>query len=771
MKGGENINKKCFSIVFISLLFISCMSIVCATDNPNGITDAQLLVQDDNETALEQPMQADNIDVNQNTAELEDKLTASKKDTYIDAPNEVTYDVIGQNFEVKLLTTDNKVISDAKLTISINGTNHELKTDSAGKASLQIRLDDGHYKVTTRFQGNSLYNSCSKQTLLYINNTKVIEEGLSNLEIQEILDNAKANNVILFKGDVYENINLIINKRLTLVGNGNTLLKSNSKDAIIKINGKTSSLSSVSGFNLQSNGDGIMIDNSDYVTLKNNFITSKANGIVANNVRYLEIDNNTIDKNGENGIVLASADDCNIINNKITSNTENGIALSKSSNVYIYYNVINKNNENGIYTSNVIDEVNYGDVPSDLHIGNNEINSNAKSGINLEKMGKNLTITSNNINGNYNDGITIQETSNNVNITYNTINYNIGNGISISHIKNNYIYYNLINSNSFAGIKFNYDYSLPYNQDIRFNVIISNPQNEIDASETAFDHARQLAIGENWYGGVLHICPKVKTSNINLDINQVDVYLFNMTFYDTDNNIVSQLPPRIVSHKVNSGRSRSFVLYNGTGTFERDASDEDIIYISIDLATYSIVYKSDDPSYLHLEYPPYSPYVRPIEDVGKPYPNLPRPGLLEDIGNDEPGTGGNDDSGSGGNGGTNPGNENGGISQGNGISGNGNGTGFKTQSGNTNHKTSPGNGTAMQNSESSNNPTNNIGPTSNLPTAGEGQASGSQNVVKQIIIDEENIARISGISLIILLILLSTAFYYREDIKEMHSKI
>lgn len=747
------------------------MSIVCATDNPNGITDAQLLVQDDNETALEQPMQADNIDVNQNTAELEDKLTASKKDTYIDAPNEVTYDVIGQNFEVKLLTTDNKVISDAKLTISINGTNHELKTDSAGKASLQIRLDDGHYKVTTRFQGNSLYNSCSKQTLLYINNTKVIEEGLSNLEIQEILDNAKANNVILFKGDVYENINLIINKRLTLVGNGNTLLKSNSKDAIIKINGKTSSLSSVSGFNLQSNGDGIMIDNSDYVTLKNNFITSKANGIVANNVRYLEIDNNTIDKNGENGIVLASADDCNIINNKITSNTENGIALSKSSNVYIYYNVINKNNENGIYTSNVIDEVNYGDVPSDLHIGNNEINSNAKSGINLEKMGKNLTITSNNINGNYNDGITIQETSNNVNITYNTINYNIGNGISISHIKNNYIYYNLINSNSFAGIKFNYDYSLPYNQDIRFNVIISNPQNEIDASETAFDHARQLAIGENWYGGVLHICPKVKTSNINLDINQVDVYLFNMTFYDTDNNIVSQLPPRIVSHKVNSGRSRSFVLYNGTGTFERDASDEDIIYISIDLATYSIVYKSDDPSYLHLEYPPYSPYVRPIEDVGKPYPNLPRPGLLEDIGNDEPGTGGNDDSGSGGNGGTNPGNENGGISQGNGISGNGNGTGFKTQSGNTNHKTSPGNGTAMQNSESSNNPTNNIGPTSNLPTAGEGQASGSQNVVKQIIIDEENIARISGISLIILLILLSTAFYYREDIKEMHSKI
>ena len=49
--------------------------------------------------------------------------------------------------------------------------------------------------------------------------------------------------------------------------------------------------------------------------------------------------------------------------------------------------------------------------------------------------------------------------------------------------------------------------------------------------------------------------------------------------------------------------------------------------------------------------------------------------------------------------------------------------------------------------------------------------SGSQSVVKQIIIDEDDIVRVTGISLIILLIILTIGFYYREDIKEMKSKM
>ena len=48
--------------------------------------------------------------------------------------------------------------------------------------------------------------------------------------------------------------------------------------------------------------------------------------------------------------------------------------------------------------------------------------------------------------------------------------------------------------------------------------------------------------------------------------------------------------------------------------------------------------------------------------------------------------------------------------------------------------------------------------------------SQSQSVVKQILIDEDEFFKVTGISFIVLLIILTVGFYYREDIKEMNSK-
>ena len=69
-------------------------------------------------------------------------------------------------------------------------------------------------------------------TTIAINNTKVVPEGLSGAEIQKIIDNAKTNNVILFAGSSYENVNLVINKRLTLLSKSNTVLKSASTSGL-----------------------------------------------------------------------------------------------------------------------------------------------------------------------------------------------------------------------------------------------------------------------------------------------------------------------------------------------------------------------------------------------------------------------------------------------------------------------------------------------------------------------------------------------------------
>lgn len=49
-------------------------------------------------------------------------------------------------------------------------------------------------------------------------------------------------------------------------------------------------------------------------------------------------------------------------------------------------------------------------------------------------------------------------------------------------------------------------------------------------------------------------------------------------------------------------------------------------------------------------------------------------------------------------------------------------------------------------------------------------ASQSQSVAKRIVFEEDEFFRVTGMSFILLLIILTIAYYYRDDIKEMNSK-
>ena len=85
-------------------------------------------------------------------------------------------------------------------------------------------------------------------------------------------------------------------------------------------------------------------------------------------------------------------------------------------------------------------------------------------------------------------------------------------------------------------------------------------------------------------------------------------------------------------------------------------------------------------------------------------------------------------------------------------------------------------------SNSANNQVNEVSQSYNTPdtaVAGASEASSGdtgnpgsepQSVVKQIIIDEDEFFKITGISFIVLLMILTVGFYYRDDIKEMNSK-
>ena len=670
---------------------------------------------------------AETVSIMNDTQILEDANSLTK--THIDVACNTTFDVVGDSFKVKLLDSSNKSISNAKLTFTIGKMIYNATTGKDGIAGIPLKLKDGTYRITAKYAGNSRYEFCSKTTTVVMNNTLIVGEGLSNAEIQNIIDNAKANNVILFNGTSYDDVNLVINKRLTLLSNSNTVLKSGSNKPVISVSGKDSSSTTINGFNIRGNGNGIEIKNSDYVTIINNDIKTQSNGIVALKVNYLNITENNINGNTENGITLAASNKSYITNNKITSNGENGIVMAGSNKIYINGNTISKNGKNGIYTTNELDGVKYKEASKNLHINKNNINNNKMNGIFIYKAGDN------------------------VNIKGNTIKSNSANGISITEIGDNVIQSNEI-SESIVGIKFNDEYIKPKNQEINYNVIHHTSHVAVEARDTYYyDYGEQLEIGDNWYTDNKLLCPKVKSNNLRFVVSQVGANLFQATFYDSNGNVASLLPDRTLTYTSN-GQTYSITLSGGTGVFTVDAKDGDLIKATVDSSHRDNTYQDDVKETSNP-----SNGVSPTYD----YPSIEYESLYDDVGD---GTGDGDGTGEG-NGGDSAKGKNGSSSQ--------------------PHSQNTGNSSYSQNMDPTNGGSNSVSDVSqsseSVSTTSPASASDAgrsndansgaqqQSVVKQIIIDEDDIVRVTGISLVILIIILTIGFYYREDIKEMKSKM
>ena len=267
--------------------------------------------------------------------------------TEIDVKSYAYYTAIGGTFKIQLLDENKTAITNQNITFDLDGVTYHGTTDDNGTSSLKLRLADGSYNITAIYLGNSIYAPSSKTTSFTINNTRVVDEGLSSSEIQDIIDNARENNVILFNGDSYDDINLVINKSLTLISNSNTVLQSSSSCPVIKIQGRAASLTKIKGFTIKGSGTGILVNGSDYVTISNNEITA-GEGISAFDTNYLNITKNSIVENGKNGIVVLNDNYTYITDNTISNNGDTGILISKSNNTYIYSNSIKNNKYYGI---------------------------------------------------------------------------------------------------------------------------------------------------------------------------------------------------------------------------------------------------------------------------------------------------------------------------------------------------------------------------------------------------------------------------------------
>lgn len=705
-------NKKAFILVLFALVIFSLN--FCSAQEINNVTV-------DDSTPIST--------VNDNSIDYSDQTVlkaSSPIKTQIDVKSNTTFDVVGDYFKIKLSDENGVAIKNTKVKFGIGGKTFTKTTNSNGIASLQLNLKDGTYKITTKFLGDSNYKSSSKTATITMSNTRIVDAGLSNSEIQKIIDNAKDKNIILFKANTYSDINLIINKRLTLISNSNTVLKSSSLNPVITIKGKSSSVTTIKGFKIRGSGDGIRIVDSDYVTVVSNDISTNGNAIVATGTTYLNITKNNIVENSKSGIVIANTVSTYIFNNKINDNGVNGIELAKSDKVYIHGNSILNNGQNGILTSNSVNSVNYGNGPENLYISKNTINKNKINGIYIKKAGDNI------------------------NIKGNVILRNSENGISITDIGSNVIQSNEI-AYSIVGIKFNDDYLKPKNQDISYNVIHHSSHVAVEAKDTYYyDYGEPLVIGDNWFTDDKLLCPKVRSNNMKFVVSQVGPNTFQATFYDSKGNIASLLQDRTLTYEV-GGQKYTMTLSGGTGVFKVDAANGDLVKATVDSSHRDNTYNEDIKS-----------SSNPTNGVSPSYdypdiPYVPDEGMEGDSG-----------SGSGGNG------------NGNGNGGNANsGNGQSSQSGEN-----VGNSTNGQRSEpaaGSNNPVNdaaNAQDASSQASSSEGTSGGSgsagsqkQSVVKQIIFDEDEFYKVSGILFIVLLIICTIIFHYRKDISEMMSEM
>ena len=192
----------------------------------------------------------------------------------------------------------------------------------------------------------------------------------------------------------------------------------------------------------------------------------------------------------------------------------------------------------------------------------------------------------------------------------------------------------------------------------------------------------------------------------------------------------------------------------GTGVFNVDASNGDLVKATVDSSHRDNTYNEDIKS-----------SSNPTNGVSPSYnyPDIPYVPDYEMEGDSGTGSGGN------GNGNGNGGNAN-------------SGSGQSSQSGDN-----IGNSTNGQRSEPSagtNNPLNDAANANDAQDAssqagssegglGDSGSAGSQkqSVVKQIIFDEDEFYKVSGILFIILLIICTIILYYRKDIFEMMSEM
>jgi parallel beta-helix repeat protein len=400
-----------------------------------------------------------------------------------------------------------------------------------------------------------------------------VNSGMKNSDIQNIINNAKAGDTINFNEGNYQNVSLVINKKLNVVSkkavlNGNNSDKTNGQTTFVFCFTNKSSGAFLSGFNIKTNTDyAIILNNVKNVNIVNNRINGGNKGsIYIKASSNINLTKNTITNSGGNGVTIYASNAVNLYRNIIYKNHGDGVTVKNSQSTSLVLNQILSSGLNGITLNSTTNTV----------VHNNSINKNNCEGIVLYDT---ITtyITGNNITYNTLNGILFQDWTKNTFVSFNYLIHNL-NGIyldSVSYgdiIVSNYIARNNISSltqyDSFYtgnGIKVGDNYqdtnqrvliaynTFAYKNPLRFNIMGNNNYNNFN-------------VGPNWYGTndkwSSGVCPMISTCMLKAKFGLTPTG-FEMDIFDPSTNQVAPLATsdvNVIISKVNADGSTTTYL-------------------------------------------------------------------------------------------------------------------------------------------------------------------------------------------------------------------
>lgn len=462
----------------------------------------------------------------------------------------------GDYFEVSLSDLNNKPLANETIIFNINGANYTKLTDESGIAKLQINLNVGDYTITSIYLGSDIYNKSSIVNSIHVRDvdTTFVYEGMSNDEIQEIINNANQGALIEFVGSSYDNIALVIDKELTLVSNVGTVLNGNPSSSVIKISSQAKNVK-ISGFNISGALKGIEVENVvGPVEISGNAFTNNGIGVSMNNVENIDVLNNNFNC-------------CDV-----------AISFEESSDVLIKGNIIFKSTDDGIFSKN-----NNNVEISENNFTNNGFNGNEERGYAIHLAGscENMKIVDNYMFNNTN-AIYVDAAFENLDISRNSIQYSLWYGIRLGE---NY-------RKDSAGN----DFSLSDNS------ILNSGTFNIVARDTIY-YDRDTAVsfsGYNWVGSTSSsfngVCPKV---SVNMYGDSVVVDGDGNAYYVVGINgqAQSNLPSFIMTVIDNEGTYSVITVSNGRVQLSMDPNVQGISIRTPDGKTQYIENSNYDPNW------------------------------------------------------------------------------------------------------------------------------------------------------------------------------